>query len=383
MNLRRRWRLNSLRWRLVFIICVIISVILFGQALLGLSGEVAELDSHVSDKATILAQSFAAAAEGILDGRAHERFEPLVDRLRRSVDLVEAAIVDRQGRVLFHTDRGELGRVRSLPLATAFGFSQPARGIGDIFSDDVVYQASAPILRGPRVLGYVHLRFRSPEVGERAIFIVVATAGWAMLWLLIGATSATVYVRHITEPLATLTENAEALAEDRLDEVTLLPPEGDDELATLQRAFAHLTDGLRSERAENARLLETVRALNQRLQQRVVEVSEDLQHAHRHLEAVLGALEQGVVSCTSDGEIVQINAGTLQQLAGFGRPESAPRCATWSPRALPCWRPSARSSRRVRKAGSSSPGSSLARARGGSSSSSTPCAARSGPPRGW
>ncbi len=313
--------MGGLRWRLVFILCVIITIILFGQAVLGLSGEVAELDGRVATQATILAQSFAAAAEGLVDGKSTERFGPLLEKLDRTVDLVEAVVVDRHGRVLAHTDPGRLGEVLPDADTNVFGRPQPDRGWRGLFTGDALYRASAPILRGTRVLGYVHLSYRSGEVADRAVFIVVATTGWAMVWLLVGGVVATLYVRHITEPLAQLTEVAEALGADRLDAVELAAGEGDDEVSTLQQAFVHLVDSLRAERAENARLLETVRGLNERLRQRVVEVSADLRQAHQHLESVIGALEEGVVSCTPEGEIVQVNAGARKQLAGLGQPE--------------------------------------------------------------
>lgn len=325
---RRRWPMGGLRWRLVFILCVIITMILFGQAVLGLSGEVAELDGRVATQATILAQSFAAAAEGLVDGDVAERFGPLLEKLERAVDLVEAVVVDRHGRVLAHTDPVRVGEVLADADTTAFGSPQPDRGWRGLFTGDALYRASAPMLRGTRVLGYVHLAYRSSEVADRAVFIVVATTGWAMVWLLIGGVVATLYVRHITEPLAQLTEVAEALGADRLDAVDLVAREGEDEVSTLQQAFVHLVESLRAERTENARLLETVQGLNERLQQRVVEVSADLRRAHEHLESVIGALEEGVVSCTPDGTVVQVNAGARKQLAGLGEPRSGASVAS-------------------------------------------------------
>jgi signal transduction histidine kinase len=311
---------NSLRGRLVVLICAIISVILSGQAIVGLAGEVTELDARVATRGTVLAQSAAAMAAAHMTSDVPDRFAPLIEQLRRSVDLVEAAVVDREGRILGHDDPARIGTHDPSPLMSGMGVRAPIRGLMHLFDEKADYRVAAPIMRDEQVLGFVRLHYRSDEVSRRAVFIVSATAGWAFLWLLIGATVSTLYVRHITRPMIALTEAAGLISIDRLDDVRLAATDEPDELSTLQRAFVHLVDALRAQRLENARLLEQVLGLNADLQVRVDSVTADLRAAHDHLESVVGALEEGVLSCDPAGVIRSVNAGLGRQLGGLSTP---------------------------------------------------------------
>ncbi len=317
---------GSLAGRLVVIVCAIISVILFGQAVVGLSGEVTELDARVATRGTLLAQAAANAAEPAFERDEPGRFDMVISQLQRSLDVVEASIVDRDGRILCHSQPAKVGQVDPIAGVGSFGMQAPLRGLMHLFDESADYRVIAPVQRGDRLLGFVRLHYHSSEVSERAVFIVGATGGWAMLWLLIGGTAATLYVRHITRPLMRLTEAAQALTDDRLDAVDLTRMERSeagaaDEVLTLQRAFRHLVMSLRAERAENATLLDQVQTLNTHLQDRVDEVTADLRGAHDHLTAVVGALEEGVLSCTVDGEIVQVNDAVARHLEGISRPQ--------------------------------------------------------------
>ncbi len=311
---------NSLRGRLVVLICAIISVILTGQAIVGLAGEVTELDARVATRGTVLAQSAAAMAADHMASTAPDRFTPLIEQLRRSVELVEAAVVDREGLILGHDDPERVGRHDPSLLMSGMGVRAPIRGLMHLFDEKADYRVAAPIMRDAEVLGFVRLHYRSDEVSRRAVFIVSATAGWAFLWLLIGATVSTLYVRHITRPMTALTEAAGLISADRLDAVHLASTDEPDELSTLQRAFVHLVGALRAQRAENARLLDEVLGLNTDLQARVDAVTADLRAAHDHLESVVGALEEGVLSCDAVGTIRSVNAGLHRQLDGLAVP---------------------------------------------------------------
>jgi signal transduction histidine kinase/uncharacterized membrane protein affecting hemolysin expression len=322
---------NSLRGRLVVLICAIIAVILSGQAIVGLAGEVTELDARVATRGTVLAQSAAAMAAAHMTSDAPDRFAPLIEQLRHSVDLVEAAVVDREGRILGHDDPARIGGRDPSPLMSGMSVRAPIRGLMHLFDEKADYRVAAPIMHDEQVLGFVRLHYRSDEVSRRAVFIVSATAGWAFLWLLIGATVSTLYVRHITRPMTALTEAAGLISADRLDDVDLASTDEPDELSTLQRAFVHLVGALRAQRAENAGLLEQVLGLNADLQARVDAVTADLRAAHDHLESVVGALEEGVLSCDPEGTIRSVNAGLGRQLADLSTPRPGDSVETLLP----------------------------------------------------
>ena len=309
----------SLRRKLIILLSGITCLILAGQTLFWLSTEVTDLDAHAAAHGTIVAQGIANSCAAIIDGAEPRRFDSLLDRVGRSVDLVELTISDRFGAVLA---RRRPDAEQGLPQERfdVFGAPRANPGIRGLLGNKILYSVSAPIVRGTVVVGFVGMRLRSSEIADKSTRLITVALGMALFWLVVGAVLGTIYVRKITKPLAILTEAAQAVSAGRLADVTISPPTSQDEVGVLEASFGHLVTALRAQRAENAVLVENQRQANARLRQRVDEVTADLRETANHLQSVIRAMEEGVITCDQNAEIVEANVGAVRHLNGFTRP---------------------------------------------------------------
>jgi len=309
----------SLRRKLIILLSAITCLILLGQTTFWLSSEVTDLDQRIASHGTILAQGIANSCAAIIDGAEPRRFDSLLERVGRTVDLVELTVTDRFGTVLAQRRPG-IPHGAPQPRFDVFGVPRANPGIFGLFGNKILYTVSAPVVRGTAVVGFVGMRFRSTEIADKSTRLISVALGKALFWLLVGAGLGTIYVRRITKPLAVLTEAAQAVTAGRLADVAIPPPTSDDEVGVLEASFAHLVKALRAERQENAQLMESQRQLNAKLRQRVDEVTADLRETATYLKAVIRAMEEGVITCDQHGEIVEANLGAVRHLSGFTKP---------------------------------------------------------------
>ena len=315
-----RWSRLNLRRRLLLIMSTIIFVILLGQTLASLSGEVAALDHRIATDGTVLAQTVASAAGPLMDAGNPNRFEPLIERVSETVDLVGISIIDADGRIIGSSDPEQIGTTRDEEPFGAFERPRTSLGLRGLMSGYNLYRVSAPILQGTHVLGFVALEFRSEEISQRIGKVMASAVGMGLLWLGLGAFIGSFYVRRITEPLATLTQAARTLSEGRFDDVELEEPGIEDEVGVLQRSFVRLLEALRIERGRSDALMSELQQGNVRLRERVELVTADLRETTAYLQSVIRCMEEGVITCNQEGEIVQANEGAFRQLRGLGAP---------------------------------------------------------------
>lgn len=308
----------SLGRKLVIMLAVIILMILLGQTLISLSNEVTSLDSRIATEGTILAQSIASSSSGLLEGDNPKRFEHLFERVASAVDLIEVAIVNRDDIVVGHSNPEEVGAKILDHDNNVFGKPRTSQGLVNLIHGETEYTVTAPILKGTSVLGFVHLRFKSGEVADRAGRLIASAAAMGLFWLIIGAAVGTLYVRRITKPMAVLTNASASIIDGELDEVEIADSTPKDEVGLLQHTFFTLLESLKGKERENRRLMEEVSTINERLKKRVDEVTSDLQETTAYLESVIRCMEEGVITCDPEGWIVQANDGAQTQLSGLG-----------------------------------------------------------------
>jgi signal transduction histidine kinase len=143
------------------------------------------------------------------------------------------------------------------------------------------FVASAPFVRGSRVVGAVRVEFTHHEVIGAARDLAWGAAAVAAFWILLGHVLAAIFIRRVTQPLVHLVEAAETLAAEQ--GVRLEVP-SDPEMAELVRAFNHMSDRLEERRAENQRLISELEA-------RVAQKTRELLRADRL--ATLGGIAAG------------------------------------------------------------------------------------------
>ena len=309
----------SLRRKLIILLSAITCLILLGQTTFWLSSEVTDLDQRIAAHGTIVAQGIANSCTVLIDGTDPHRFDSLLDRVGRIVDLVELTVTDRSGAIL--AQRRPLTPQGLQPARfEVFGAPRATPGLSGLFGNKILYSVSTPIVRGTAVVGFVGMRFHSTEIADKSTRLISVALGMALFWLVVGAVLGTIYVRRITKPLALLTEAAQAVTAGRLSDVTIPEPTTDDEVGVLEASFGHLVRALRAERVQNSNLMESQRQLNARLRQRVDEVTADLRETASYLQAVIRAMEEGVITCDQHGDIVEANLGAVRHLTGFARP---------------------------------------------------------------
>jgi signal transduction histidine kinase/HAMP domain-containing protein len=314
-------------------------LVVIGQTLVALSGEVTDHDRLVSVRGTLTAQQVAAAAVGLMDSDNPRRFDGLIERVASTVDLLELTLVDRDGRIIGHSDGARVGEREKETVQSLFDAPRNRPGLSGLFAGTLEYNASAAIVRGTSVLGFVGLRFRSAEVSERASGRVVDAMAAALFWVMVASGFAILFVRRITRPLEALTGAAVAVSEDRLDDIEIERPRSSDEVGVLQGTFRHLVEALKGARAVNADLLGEQRQLNLKLQDRVEAVNTDLadtaaalQETTAYLRSVIGCIEEGILTVDRTGAVVQVNQGAARQLRGLADPKPGQPLAACFPR---------------------------------------------------
>ncbi len=309
----------TLRRKLIILLSAITCLILLGQTLFWLSSEVTDLDAHAAAHGTIVAQGVANSCAVLMEGADPHRFDSLLDRVGRTVDLVELTITDRFGAVLTRRRPNPLPNFVQ-PQFDVFGTPRETPGLLGLLGNKIVYSVSSPVVRGTVVIGFVGMRYRSSEIADKATRLITIALAMGLFWLLLGGLLGSIYVRRITQPLAVLTEAAQAVTAGRLADVVIPEQRSNDEVGVLEASFGHLVTALRAEQAENAKLLDTQQHLNARLRQRVEDVTGDLRETASYLQAVIRAMEEGVITCDLNGEIVEANLGAVRHLNGFTRP---------------------------------------------------------------
>ena len=307
----------GLRWRLIVLLWGVTSFALAGQTLAWLSSEITELEHRIGTEGTVLAQGLANACSPLMEDPAEDRFDYLIKRTGRTVDMVDVTFANRRGQIVGHSDKTLVGQMVEGGPVGVFGALRQSAGLFGAFGAGRLFRVTAPVLRGTTVLGFVVVRFRSEEVRHRALELVRTAFAAATFWLLIGAVAGALFVRRITRPLGQLADAAEAISADDLD-VQLLPEsEAMGEIGVLQKSFGRLLEALRVRRDENMRLMEEQRGFNKELRSRVHEVTADLRETSSHLESIIRAMQAGIIACDSEGEIVRLNAGVHRQLHGI------------------------------------------------------------------
>lgn len=308
----------SLRAKLLIMLSSVICLIQVGQTLFWLSSEVTSIDRRVMAQGIVQAQGVATGVGDKLSNADPRRLQQLLERVAKVIDVLSLEVYDTQGRQVARVGSAEFSAGKITPLGV-FDRPRAGPGLAGLLGGKVVYAVQAPIVRDTAVVGHVALTWRSTEIGDKAARLIAVALTLAGFWLLIGAGLGTWYVRRITRPLGVLTGAALQVADGKLGEVALTSSRGSDEIAVLRNAFVKLVHDLKDKTRENNQLLDVQRQLNARLRERVDDMSDDLKERVSHLRAVIGGLQEGVLTCDREGDIVEFNAAASRHLVGLAK----------------------------------------------------------------
>lgn len=314
----RLWGQAGLQVRFIVAVSAALLVILTAQNIVRLSSELADREARVAARGAALVRAAAAAAGRAMAEEDQEGFQRLITRVSEAVEVVDLVVVDRGGRIVAHSEPGRVGQTLPGGVLADGGDGHVELNLAALLAGSTEHTVVAPVRWGEAEVGTLGLRFRTREITSHVRGMLLSSMGMGILWLALGAAAASVVVRRITRPLGELTRVAAAVSAGRLEEASVAPASGGDEVATLQGAFRDLVMALRAERARTAELMGELERVNAGLRERVDAVTADLRETGAYLESVIRCMEEGVITCDREGRIVRVNAGAARQLAGVG-----------------------------------------------------------------
>lgn len=200
------------------------------------------LDQQI-DHATALTNSLAVSSAGWLMARDFSGLQEIVEAQRRYPELLFAMILDREGKVLAHTDARRLGQyVWDLPVRFEASVISHVSGLVDV---------ARPVMLDDRPVGWVRIGLGQQLTHARLAKITRDGIGYALVAIVIGSVLASAMGRRLTRRLYTIQATADAVRAGDTRRRAALGDDGLDEAARLAREFDAMLDAL----AENERHL--------------------------------------------------------------------------------------------------------------------------------
>jgi signal transduction histidine kinase len=269
------------------------------------------LETQAEQRVRTIGRTLAALAQPFLMLESGDFLQRTAEQAKRDEEgIVEVVILDRDGLVAAYTARPDLLNTRpQLPaLREAVGLRQerivprgaPERG----------YTVFSPILDADngRVWGVVRVVLSTESMHReiartRAVLIALSAVAFAF-----GALASYLLARRVTGPISYLVSGANRAAQGLLD--TRLTLETGDELEELASSFNHMIEEIET----NQR---TVASMNQMLEARVQERTEDLSRMNDELRtayAELTQVEAQVIAAEKMASLGQLVAGICHEI---------------------------------------------------------------------
>ena len=252
----------TLRLKLLVLVAAVTLFAATGVTSVALWRGVLQAEQQLSQEASAVASSIAAAAQRWagpqgLDEGAPAALLPLLRRELRDAELLQVSIVGPRGEIALCVDArgGSCAGVAPAARRTDSALDWLRRLVrGE------AQEASAPIVdRDGSPFGIVRIAYRSDRVLHEARRLAGGAALIASVFVTLGLIFATVLLRRITRPLTEVVRAAEKLAEGEKIEVQVA---ADRELSELVAAFNRMAARLRERREEMEQL---IASLNERV----------------------------------------------------------------------------------------------------------------------
>jgi len=226
------------------------------------------------------------------------RIQPLIESLTFTHDET-VMVLSRSGKAVAHSHRGELGELPELSAPELFeALELGLASVPDDYSDEM----------GRTVKGVIH------PIGEQGWNIVVQTPVSKLseevsgLWLLlalvlVGSAALAVAVAwliatRLTRPISQLAYATEQVAAGEL--TTRVETDAVDEVGTLAESFNRMVSELSYTQARNQQLVDELKQLNEDLEQRVDQRTEELKIARDRADAANRAKSDFVANLSHD-----------------------------------------------------------------------------------
>ncbi len=299
-----RWRLRSLRARLLWATVLLIVPIMAGGFFVVERQQRAAIVEELERRGRVMAGSLAAASQNPLLLYNFTALEQNVERVAREPDVMYAIVLDAEGKVAAHSQHPE--RVGS-SLKSKVEL-EAARSMRPIMQDtsaarQSVIDFAVPILVSGQKWGTARVGLSKTRMEARIVRTRSQLATLTLVMLLFGGVGAAVIARRISRPVQQLADGAVALARGEWNQ--RIEARSDDEIGRLATAFNHMVAELAQQRV-------ALEDANAELRRRF----EELADLKSYTDNILASLTSGIVTIDLDGRIVTLNPAA-ELMTGF------------------------------------------------------------------
>ena len=292
----------SLRFRLGLLVAAVIlgSVIAMGGWFATLAHRLAL--ERLREKAQVLVLNLASSSrEGVYNQNLFHQLDPLIESLHRDPDVLRAAVLDQEGRILADTEASRVGHAAPTslhggrwPRTDTFLWVQREGGA----TFEIVAPVTAPTgaLEGGEVIGAVWLRLSFARLAGELRGTLVRSGAMVLALALAGIVVGGFFSYRLTRPLRRIVEADEA--EVRGDRARADIPEAEippDEVGLIMRSRSRMREALRESGERYRRLAEEEHLRAAQLEQAYGELK-DLRERFTQAEklSLMGQLLAGV-----------------------------------------------------------------------------------------
>ena len=301
----RRWRVHSLRARLLWATLLVVAVLMAGVLLVVEWHQRSAIIVEVERRGEVLARTLAAMSYGPFLFYNFTALEQNVARVASEDDVVYAIALDAEGRVAAHSRHPEwVGDILAGDVDRA-AVSAP----GSITQHTVnrregaIYDFAAPVFVNGARWGTVRVGLSKHRMEAQIRRTRLELAGLTIVTMLAAACAAAVIARRISKPVQQLAEGAAALARGEWNQ--RIEPTTDDEIGRLATAFNHMVAELAQQRVD------------------LEDANTELRHGFEQLadlktytDNILASLTSGIVTVDLDGRVVTLNPAA-ELMTGF------------------------------------------------------------------
>jgi signal transduction histidine kinase len=288
----------SLRAKLTLLIEILVVILVLGTGFVTTMREKETLQNELHKRGSALASDLSKSVEGPILNEDLSTLRRFVNHAMQQEYVRHAIVLDRQGKVIMHSDLAEVGKTYQDRLSMiALGSKEPgciAKRVqegGELFCD-----IFAPIQVSDVRLGTVRLGYSCAAVekqmakARQQIFLV------GLVTIMVGAIASYLLATFISSPIIRITGATKKVADGELN--TPLTVNRNDEIGTLADSFNKMAQDLGRHRKHLEELVEErtakLEGANEQLQQEITDrrrSEEELRQSREQLRDLASHLE--------------------------------------------------------------------------------------------
>lgn len=274
------WR-NSLAGKFVTLTVVVVFVLMVASAVINYQSQRSELLSSIETQTEMLGNFVVSISPEALLSYDFDALDNYMEEINKGEDIVYAVIISSEGDALTsYLDRRnsyvafELKNQKTMNVKAI---------VNNIKQNENIIHRSFPIFFQKNMLGHFHVGVdkNRVELASQKKLINQAVVS-TVLTLLLGMGIYIVFKTYAMRPILQLVQAARRISKGMLDKAVDI--QSADELGHLGLVFNQMMDKLQSSISEKDEALKTVQELNQYLEERVTQRTQELEALNERLE---------------------------------------------------------------------------------------------------